>query len=129
MEFEEISKKAYLKSGIEKFWDLPTKYAYNQLEELYFKYSLGNINKESSIEQKNKIKKEYESNKIEYNKSLDIQKEYNKNRIDNYSLLTEIEKAKNKSEIFEPAFKIIANYVKDDSFVERNMQKITKLDF
>ena len=129
MEFEEIAKKAYNRDGIDEFWNLPTKYAYIRLEELYYKYKLGNIDKEKSIIKKQKIEKEYNWNLKQYEDALQVHKTYNENRIENELLLSKIEKAENKNEIFKPAFEIIANCIKDDSFVKRNMEKISKLDF
>lgn len=126
MNFDEIADRAYRRLGPDKFYNLPQNFAYYQLQELYYKYKLGNISKENSIIEKKKIEKEYEENIIEYNRSLECYKEYNKNRIENTLLLAEIEKARSKEKIIEPALKIIANCTSDDSFVERVIKKITQ---
>ena len=125
MEFEEIADRAFRRLGPDKYYNLPKKYAYMQLEDLYYKYKLGNISKENSIIEKRKIQKEYEENIIVYNRSLECYKEYNENRIKNTLLLAEIEKSRDKESIIEPALKIIANYTSDDSFVERVLGKIS----
>lgn len=128
MEFEEIAKEAYKKNGPNKLWDLPKKYAYYQLEDLYYRYKLGNINEKDSIIEKRKINKEYEWNKEEYNKSLNVYKEYNKNRAKNTLLLAEIEKSKDKDKIIKLALEIIANCISDNSFVERILFKIQNIN-
>lgn len=94
MNFEEIAEKAYKKSGIDGFCDLPTKYAYLRLEELYNIYKIGKITKEDSIIEKAKIQREFENNKSQQNKYMDIYREYNQNKRDNSMLLIELEKNK-----------------------------------
>ena len=129
MEFQEIAEKAYRKTGIDKFWTLPEKYAYLKLEELYYKYRLGNISKDKSIIEKQKIEKEYNWNKQKYQNALEVYKKYNENRIKNELLLDEVEKAKDKNTVILNCFKVIANFISDDSFVERNLHKFNELDF
>lgn len=129
MGFQEIAKKAYTKNKPDKFWNLPERYAYLKLEELYYKYRLGNISKEKSIIEKQKIEKEYNWDKQQYENALDVYKKYNENRIKNELLLDEVEKAKDKNTVILNCFKVIANFISDDSFVERNLHKFNELDF
>lgn len=124
MEFDEIADRAFKGTGYEDLWNLPKKYAYLELEKLYFRYSKGYETKENCVKEKQRIKKEYEWNEEEYNKHMNICKEYNQNRIQNETLIIEIEKAKVKEEIIKPALQIIANYVSDDSFVTRITEKL-----
>lgn len=123
MEFEEIAKKAYKEEELDKYSNLPEKYAYLQLKELYYKYKIGELSKEKSIVQKNAIKKEFNDNIFEYNRDLEQYKIYNENRNKNTMLLIEIEKAETKEAIVEPALKIIANCVQDDWLVRRILDK------
>ena len=129
MEFQEIAKRAYTKNKPDKFWNLPERYAYLKLEELYYKYRLGNISKEKSIIEKQKIEKEYNWDKQQYENALEVYKKYNENRIKNEILLDEVEKAKDKNTVILNCFKVIANFISDDSFVERNLHKFNELDF
>ena len=124
MDFDEIADRAFKGTGYENLWNLPKKYAYLQLEKLYFRYNKGYETKENCIAEKARIKKEYEWNEEEYNRHFNICKEYNENRIKNETLMIQIEKAKNKEEIIKPALEIIANCVSDDNFVYRITEKL-----
>ena len=124
MEFDEIADKAFKGTGCDKLWNLPKKYAYLQLEQLYFKYRKGYETKENCIIEKSKIKKEYEWNEEEYNRHMEMFKAYNDNRIKNETLIIEIEKAKSKEDIIKPALQIIQNCVADDNFVYRITEKL-----
>lgn len=126
MEFQEIAEAAYRNKGIDSFWSLPTKYAYLSLEKLYYKYKIGDIKKDASIKIKNEIAKEFRNNMLEYNRSLEIYKEYNQNKIYNTMFLLQIEKANSMSEMIQPLLKIVGNYVKDDTFADRNLEKLTE---
>lgn len=126
MEFQKIAEEAYRGNGINDSWNLPTKYAYMRLEILYNKYTMGNISKEASIIEKAKIEKEFEGNKSEYNKVLEINREYNQNRADNTMLLIQVEKSNSKEEMVEPLLRIVGKCVKDDSFADRNLEKIVE---
>lgn len=125
MNFQEIAEKAYRKNGIDKFWDLPERYAYFKLEQLYDKYKIGNISKEKSIVEKQKIQKDYLWDRQQYENALNVYKEYNKNRIQNEIFLAEIEKSNDKDAIILNALKIISNCINDKDFVDRNMRKFT----
>lgn len=129
MEFEEIAKLAYKRQGISDFWDLPVKFAYLQLEDLYYRFKVGDISKEQSLNIKNKIRKDYEWNSTEYNEHKKQYKIYNDNRITNTMLLAQLEKTDDKDKMIELSLRIIANCISDNSFVERNIQKIKKIDF
>lgn len=129
MEFQEIAERAYKRIGPDKFWNLPERYAYLKLEDLYYKYRLGNISKEKSIIEKQKIEKEYNWDKQQYENALNVYKTYNENRIKSEILLAEVEKATDKEMVALNCFKVIANFISDDSFVERNLQKFKQLDF
>lgn len=127
MGIEEIADRAYKRIGPDIYYNLPKKYAYYRLEDLYYNYKLGNISKENSIIEKRKIEKEYEENEYEYNRNLEMYKKYNESRIENTLLLAEIEKAKDKDSIIKPALKIIANSTGDESFVERLLEKLQNM--
>ena len=96
---------------------------------MYYKYRLGSISKEKSIIEKSKIEKEYDWDKQQYENALEVYKKYNENRIKSEILLAEVEKAKNKETVVVNCFKVIANFINDDFFVERNLQKFKQLDF
>lgn len=129
MEFQEIAERAYKKTGADKFWDLPERYAYFKLEQLYDTYRIGRISKGNSIIEKQKIQKDYLWDKKQYENALNTYREYNKNRISKETLLAELEKANSKTIMIEKALQIIANDISDDTFVERNLEKFSKLDF
>lgn len=129
MDFQEIAERAYRKQGPDKFWNLPERYAYLKLEELYYKYRLGNISKEKSIIEKQKIEKEYNWDKQQYENALNVYKTYNENRVKNEILLAEVEKAKDRETMIKNALQIIANNISDDSFVQRNLEKFNQFDF
>lgn len=129
MDFQEIAEKAYKKTGTDKFWDLPERYAYFKLEQLYDKYKIGNISKENSIIEKQKIEKDYLWDRQQYENALNTYREYNKNRINKETLLAELEKANSKTIMVEKALQIIANDISDDTFVQRNLDKFKNLDF
>lgn len=129
MKFEEIAKRAYKEEGYPEFCDLPCKYAYLQLEQLYNKYKLGTITKEDSIIEKKRIEKDYNFNEEDYQENLEIYRIYNRKRADNEVMLSKIEKSKDIKEILEYSFKIIANCLNDGTFVERNLEKLSKIDF
>ena len=124
MDFEKIAELAYKGEGINDSWDLPVRYTYLRLEKLYHEYKIGAINKEKSIVQKAKIAKEFKDYRAEYDRNVEINREYNQSRADNTMLLIAIEKSTDVREMLEFALKIIANNVKDDSLVARNLEKI-----
>lgn len=123
MEFEKIAEEAFRRKGINEYWELPERYAYIQLEKLYYDYKIGEISKEDSIIEKSKIKKEYEYFKRDYTDTLNIYKEYTENRSKNNMLLTEIEKSTDKDEILKKTLKIIENFISDKDFSNRILAK------
>lgn len=127
MEFDNIAERAYKGIGNDKLWNLPKKYAYMQLEKLYYNYKLGSESKESCVIEKARIKKEYEQNEEEYNRHFTICRDYDGNRIKNETLLIQMEKAKAQEELIKPALQIIANCIADESFVERITEKMQKM--
>lgn len=125
MDFEKIAEEAYKKNGISEMWDLPARYAYLQLEELYYNYKIGEISKENSIIEKSKIKKEYEYFERDYEDTLNVYKEYNENRKKTNVSLTEIEKSTDKDEILSKALEIIAKFISDKDFKDRILGKFS----
>ena len=124
MNFEKLSELAYKREEISKIANLPQKYAYIQLVDLYDGYKYGNYTKEKSIEIKNKIKKEYESNLASYIENTEKYKVYNKNRIDNTLLLAELEKTTDKNEMIRILLEIVSKCLDDKTVMERNIRKI-----
>jgi len=124
MDFEEVSKKAYLNKGPDENWKLPAKYLYLRLNILYNKFKIGEISKDESIIEKKKIEKEFLEHKLEYDRITGVYREYNENRVKGAELLTELEKSEDKDEMLEKALRVISFFVKDDWLVERNLQKI-----
>lgn len=124
MEFDEICKNAYMGATLSNCTPLPEKYAYLQLQDLYLKYETKQLTKEESIKLKNGIRQEYEYNSNEYNLMVQFYKENNKNKKENYDKLVEIEKSNNKDDILKAALEIIANIIRDETFVDRNLSKI-----
>lgn len=125
MDFEKIAEEAYKRNGINEMWDLPARYAYLQLETLYYNYKIGEISKEDSIIEKSKIKKEYEYFKRDYEDTLNVYKEYNENRKKTNVSLTEIEKSTDKDEILSKALEIIAKFISDKDFKDRILRKFS----
>lgn len=128
MDFNEIAEKAFRKEGLDEFWNLPVKYAYAQLEELYYRYSINDLSKEKCVELKNKIRQDYEGNILNYNTTMEQYQIYTKNRIENDILLPIIEKSKDKNEIIKYSAKVIANCIEDKSFVDRMLKKLDEID-
>ena len=124
MDFEEIAKMAYMEKEEDKYWNLPKKYAYLKLKELYLKYKIGKYSKEVSIVEKAKIKGEYlEAEKV-YQNELDVYKEYNRNRLENTILLSKLEKTRDKEEALGYSIQIIQNCISDKDFSKRICEKL-----
>ncbi len=124
MEFEYIAKLAYNEKQLEEYVTLPEKYAYIKLKDLYFSYRCGDITLEEAIKQKNEIRKEFVDEVGKYNESIKICKEYHNNKLHNNMLIDGIEKSKDKEEILEKALQAIGVFISDNSFADRNMQKL-----
>lgn len=126
MEFDEIADKAYRRIELDEYANLPTKYAYLKLKNLYDEFKNGEISKENCVPIKQKIKREYENNLLEYNRDMEIYKEYNQNRNENEVLIIDINKSNDKNEILKKCLKIIENCLKDSSFSSRILEKFTE---
>lgn len=124
MSFEEIFEKVCKSDKLDKTAKLPEKYAYEKLENLYYDFKQGRYSKEKCSEIKNEIRKEYESGKTEYERIIEVYKEYNKNRIESEILLNSLEKETNKDEALKICLKLIEIYIKDDSFTRRNVNRL-----
>lgn len=127
MDFETIAEKAYRQEGFDKYWNLPERYAYIRLEQLYYNYKNKNIDKEKSKIEKQKIKREYDFDIQQYKDNMEIHKEYHDNRLKNNDYLINIEKATTKEEMMINALNIIQNIVSDKTFVNRVMEKFNNI--
>lgn len=128
-EFESLSVKAYKDIELTEFADVPEKYTYFRLRNLYYRYKCGDYTKEKAMKIKEQIKKEYVQDSNKYESFFDMFKEYNKNRIENESLLYKWEKETDKEKLLQIAAKIISNCVNDDTLIDRFEQKFGKIDF
>ena len=72
---------------------------------------------------KRKIEREYENNIAEYEKDMQVYKEYNNNRNINEDLLIKMQKATSKDEAFEFSLKILENCLNDSSLSRRIFEK------
>lgn len=124
MDFEEIAKMAYMEKEEDKYWNLPKKYAYFKLKQLYFNYKIGKYSKETSIAEKAKIKGEYLEAEKNYENELDVYKKYNRNRLENTILLSKLEKTRDKEEALKYSIKIIQNCISDKDFERRICEKL-----
>lgn len=123
MKFEEIADMAYKNKELDEYVNLPIKYAYVKLKELYDNFKSGEISKEKCIPLKRKIEREYENNIAEYEKDMQVYKEYNNNRNINEDLLIKMQKATSKDEAFEFSLKILENCLNDSSLSRRILEK------
>ncbi len=128
-EFESLSVKAYKDIELTEFADVPEKYAYFRLRNLYYRYKCGDYTKEKAMKIKEQIKKEYVQDSNKYESFFDMFKEYNKNRIENESLLYKWEKETDKEKLLQIAAKIISNCINDNTLIDRFEQKFGKIDF
>lgn len=128
-EFESLSVKAYKDIELTEFADVPEKYAYFRLRNLYYRYKCGDYTKEKAMKIKEQIKKEYVQDSNKYESFFDMFKEYNKNRIENESLLYKWEKETDKEKLLQIAAKIISNCINDNTLIYRFEQKFGKIDF
>lgn len=119
MDFEDLCMKAYKQEGISKYASLPERHTYLRLQELYERYRCKDFDKEKAMTIKNKIQKQYENDKREYDDSFEICKTYNKRRIDNSDFLFELEKEKDIHKALELCIKIISNCMGDNAMVDR----------
>lgn len=124
MDFEDIAKMAYMEEKEDKYWNLPKKYAYFKLKQLYFDYKIGKYSKETSIVEKAKIKGEYLEAEKNYQNELDVYREYNRNRLENTILLSKLEKTRDKEEALGYSIQIIQNCISEKDFTRRICEKL-----
>lgn len=128
-EFESLALKAYKEIPLTEYAELPEKYAYFRLKELYYRFKCGDYSKEQSLEIKNKIKKEYLQDSHQYESFRCMFKTYNENRIQNETLLYSWEKETDKDKLLQVAAKIISNVMSDETIIRRFEQRFGKIDF
>lgn len=128
-EFENLAVKAYKNIELTEFADLPERYAYLRLQNLYYRYKCGDYSKEKAMKIKEKIKKEYIEDFYKYKNFSDMFKEYNENRIKNEILLYQLEKEIDKEKLLQISIKIISNCINDKTLIDRFEQKNGKIDF
>lgn len=121
--FDNIALRAFKKAGLTKYASLPERYAYVQLEDLYFRYKCGDFDKNEAEIRKSKIKKEYNQDIKEYENVQEMFKEFNESRIKNETLLYDLEKSKDKEEIIKIALQIISNCISDNTIIDRYNEK------
>jgi len=126
MKFEEISLKAYFNKKIDEYCDLPEKLAYLRLKDLYFEYNTGKVGENKGKEDKEKIKKEFENDKVDYERMLKIIQEYSENKRIVTNKLIELEKETDIHKKLEKSLEIIGILVRDDWLKDRNLDKLTK---
>lgn len=124
MEFEEISKKAYKKEELDKFSNFAVKYAYVQMLNLYMEYKNENITKTQAETQKKEIEKEYKENLRKYNNYCEKLKKQNLLKAKYEEYLYAVEKSQNQDDLLLNSLKLIEVFVQDDSFFDRNFNKI-----
>jgi len=122
--FNDISKRAFHKEKLEDFSNLPTKYAYLQMRELYRAYDNGGISKADALKMRTRIKKEFECNLQRESESLEICKIYNENRGKVETDMYYISKTDDKDILLDKAFKIISKLLNDETIYNNVIQKI-----
>lgn len=123
MNFEIISERAFKKQPLGEFPNIADKYAYLQLLNLYKDYENQNITKAKAVQEKAKIKKEFEVETRNIELDLEMRRTLNQIR-GNYGLwIANIEKSKNQDEQLEYCLKFIEAILQDNSFVNRNLEK------
>lgn len=124
MEFEEISKKAYKKEQLDKFSNFAEKYAYVQMLNLYMEYKNENITKKQAETQKKEIEKEYNENLRKYNNYCERLQKQNLLKAKYEEYLYSIEKSQEPDDLLLNSLKFIEVVIQDDSFFDRNYNKI-----
>ncbi len=127
--FEELSMEAYKDIELSEFADVPEKYAYFRLRNLYYRYKCGDYSKENAIKIKKQIEKEYNEDENKYRDFLNMFQEYNQNRINNEYLLHQLEKEEDYKKKLDIAIQIIASCVHDETLITRHKQKGSEIDF
>lgn len=124
MDFKEISEKAYKKEGLGKFKNIAEKYAYVRMENLYMEFKNENINLKEAEKCKNEIEREYKYYLDRVDKYYEVFKNQNEIRKRYESFLREIEKSQDTDSLLINSLKLIEEIVQDNSFYERNYNKI-----
>lgn len=124
MEFEEISKKAYKKEKLEEFSNFAEKYAYVQMLNLYMEYRNENITKSEAEKLKKEIEKEYNENLRKYNNYCERLKKQNLLKAKYEEYLYAVEKSQEQEDLLINSLKLIEVFVQDDTFFDRNINKI-----
>lgn len=123
IEFEKIALLACKNKENDENFNIVERYAFIKLKELYEKYKSGEYNKEKSIIEKNKIRKQFNDDSYYYTRCVEIYKEYNNRKNELEYILYKVEKSKNKEEILELLLDIIGKYISDEDFKQRNLSK------
>lgn len=124
MEFELISRKAYNKEKLEEFSNFAEKYAYIQMLNLYTEYRIENITKSEAEKTKKEIEKEYKENLRKYENYCERLKKQNLLKAKYEEYLYAIEKSQEQDDLLLNSLKFIEVVVQDDSFFDRNFNKI-----
>lgn len=111
MEFEEISKKAYIKDELRDNPTILEQLIWYKMVELYEQYSKGNITLESSIEKKNKIRHFYLTELKNQNFWKELYDERYKNIRESEDMLKDILKKENEKIPEKELIKLLIDYI------------------
>lgn len=111
MEFEEISKKAYIKDELRDNPTILEQLIWYKMVELYEQYSKGNITLESSIEKKNKIRHFYLTELKSQNFWKELHDERYKNVRESEDMLKDILKKENEKIPEKELIKLLIDYI------------------
>ena len=111
MEFEEISKKAYIKDELRDNPTILEQLIWYKMVELYEQYSKGNITLESSIEKKNKIRHFYLTELKNQNFWKELHDERYKNVRKSEDMLKDILKKENEKIPEKELIKLLIDYI------------------
>ena len=111
MEFEEISKKAYIKDELRDNPTILEQLIWYKMVELYEQYSKGNITLESSIEKKNKIRHFYLTELKNQNFWKELHDERYKNIKESEDMLKDILNKENEKIPEKELIKLLIDYI------------------
>ena len=111
MEFEEISKKAYIKDELKDNSTILDQLIWYKMIELYEQYSRGDISLESSIEKKNKIRHFYLTELKNQNFWKELHDERYKNVRESEDMLKDILKKENEKIPEKELIKLLIDYI------------------
>ena len=111
MEFEEISKKAYIKDELRDNPTILEQLIWYKMVELYEQYSKGNITLESSIEKKNKIRHFYLTELKNQNFWKELYDERYKNIRESEDMLKDILKKEDEEISEKELIKLLIDYI------------------